>query len=1090
MRFPSLFLSACLLLLCIFSESAAFSFPSWGDRAAKHVPGNKSAPTAAKNALPSRTTAEESRSRRKTSTLSYAVLTITISMFANFLSPFYRNNEVKLTLSKYGVLTLLVYSWLTVAMGLHAIPRMTGQYNVIIAFSLFVPLFASSAIIFLLLRVGIHSVKKYKLKQSKPILFLTKMAILRRVIITSTITSTIYSHCWSRTADAFTIENSLVCAVLFNDNDSEDQIYLVWSSIIAIAIIAVVLREVKAERRRTKKLKQDKMRRQASHSFDSNEINLDQESCSDDESSESDSDDSVAKLPKRPSGTLGMVPWYTLLLIYTAFDIFVQAIVFLNRFDARTMQLVREKDLTKGKKKSKSADADDDDTNGGTIFDCTKNLAGNDECWFDFMADCGDGFNSSYQVAKVLAAPSLKVLSKNGKMNKSLPRGDFLVVGGDLAYPEPSAYNYEKRFFRTFEDAMPPPPSFRKHELSTDKSKHWDSKNNTNMVGPRAFVIPGNHDWFDGLATFSRLVLSRSWLGGWLMPQDRSYFALALPKGWWIFGCDLALANDIDMEQFRFFENVAKNRFKTTDSVVIVTHEPFWTIDGMNKDIDPEDLAEPNLRELMRSTLRGKVRCRLAGDLHHYTRHVPDKAKMRRASDLPAVDSDDEHDAADPDGYGQNLPELIVSGGGGAFLHPTHTFENEINVGVKKTPFKRVCSYPNEKVSTNLSFLNIWQFRWRNWRLDVVWGLMYFLICWSLFPLCGIMAEFDGHDFSRDLDGFLEFLSWFVWKLLELLDRIFRIGFISPMSVVIMMISLYVLTDECLPPRTRVCWGCAHGIAHVIGALFCLIFISFATEWASDATQLSKAATSSPLVEELTKEYNDHFSPFFDNAFETVNSVVGISAHSSHQSRIPLDFGKAGNVLRFVLDRVEATWRFLLAIPTVKNFYHFIDIPGVLTTKHQLICSVGGVQPVDRYVLLSYYLSLAAYFFVLAIPVAGLIFGTWLTLTLVVFRAQHNEGFSSLRIQHWKNLLRCHVKSNGDLEVYALGLDRVPKLWLKDESWDGSKSAIRSRMKDNKNKEYEPSWKWDNPSKWRAERNDPRHVPRIIDYTCITKQVL
>ena len=40
----------------------------------------------------------------------------------------------------------------------------------------------------------------------------------------------------------------------------------------------------------------------------------------------------------------------------------------------------------------------------------------------------------------------------------TLPRGDVLVIGGDLAYPNPSNETYEQRFFRPFEAAFPPPP--------------------------------------------------------------------------------------------------------------------------------------------------------------------------------------------------------------------------------------------------------------------------------------------------------------------------------------------------------------------------------------------------------------------------------------------------------------------------------------------------------------------------------------------------------------------------------------------------------------------------------------------------------
>ncbi len=163
--------------------------------------------------------------------------------------------------------------------------------------------------------------------------------------------------------------------------------------------------------------------------------------------------------------------------------------------------------------------------------------------WFDFMSDCGDGFNSSYQISRLLAQPELIVRSNN-KL-KTLPRGRVLVIGGDLAYPDPTPENYEKRFFRTFEDAMPPPPSFRKEHISIHKPalpvKGWENQGPSSKLenatlesyeGPCVFTIPGNHDWFDGLATYTRYILSRDWLGGWLMPQRTSYFATKLPHGW------------------------------------------------------------------------------------------------------------------------------------------------------------------------------------------------------------------------------------------------------------------------------------------------------------------------------------------------------------------------------------------------------------------------------------------------------------------------------------------------------------------------------------------------------------------------------
>lgn len=44
------------------------------------------------------------------------------------------------------------------------------------------------------------------------------------------------------------------------------------------------------------------------------------------------------------------------------------------------------------------------------------------------------------------------------------------------------------------------------------------------------------------------------------MPQKKSYFALQLPKRWWVFGLDLALHGDIDVYQFNFFSELVKQK--------------------------------------------------------------------------------------------------------------------------------------------------------------------------------------------------------------------------------------------------------------------------------------------------------------------------------------------------------------------------------------------------------------------------------------------------------------------------------------------------------------------------------------------------
>jgi len=394
---------------------------------------------------------------------------------------------------------------------------------------------------------------------------------------------------------------------------------------------------------------------------------------------------------------------------------------------------------------------------------------------------------------------------------------------------------------------MPPPPSFRRESISIIKpglpAKGWslskcyssppsEQDDGHDLLktykGPQAFCLPGNHDWFDGLGTFTRFILSRDWLGGWLMPQERSYFAIMLPQGWWIFGVDLALSEDIDTEQYKYFADLAQRRVGPNDAVIIMTHEPYWVLDtseNRSEDGSTElEFAERNLRELMGTYLKGKVRCRIAGDLHHYTRHVPMKQAMakgsspsggggavgspatrptskggQQATPCPApvhpiymggVDGgglaaaakkiaqqarnaslrildplafDADANGGDDELDSENLPELIVSGGGGAFLHPTHTFAKHISVNFgkrKNRPYVRTKAYPSKELSFGLSWLNVWQFRWRNWRLDVLFVVIYIGIVASLLPLCGVYSSYAAEAMHQ---GALAHLKWCVF---------------------------------------------------------------------------------------------------------------------------------------------------------------------------------------------------------------------------------------------------------------------------------------------------------------------------------------
>merc|ERR1712048_1345560 len=94
----------------------------------------------------------------------------------------------------------------------------------------------------------------------------------------------------------------------------------------------------------------------------------------------------------------------------------------------------------------------------------------------------------------------------------------------------------------------------------------------------------------------------------------------------------------------------------------------------------------------------------LSGDIHHYSRYSP---KVE-----------------------QGGPELVISGGGGAFLHPTHH-------KVEVTGYTETVLYPSAARSRTLALRNIFQFRRRNWAWEVFLGVLMIGAVMPALPLCG-----------------------------------------------------------------------------------------------------------------------------------------------------------------------------------------------------------------------------------------------------------------------------------------------------------------------------------------------------------------
>ncbi|KAF4320929.1 hypothetical protein BBO99_00000706 [Phytophthora kernoviae] len=138
----------------------------------------------------------------------------------------------------------------------------------------------------------------------------------------------------------------------------------------------------------------------------------------------------------------------------------------------------------------------------------------------------------------------------------------------------------------------------------------------------------------------------------------------------------------------------------------------------------------------------------------------------------------------------------------------------------------------------------------------------------------------------------------------------------------------------------------------------------------------------------------------------------------------------------------------------------FYDVPEVVALHRNKICA-SGFESLSRMELWAYYASVFPYFWVLATPVVSFVFGTYLYLSLNIFGCHYNEAFSSLRIASYKNFLRLHFDKEGRLEVFAFGVDKMPRRWCRDPKWSGStgpRAALERKL---------PSYQWTRPSYWK-----------------------
>jgi hypothetical protein len=260
-----------------------------------------------------------------------------------------------------------------------------------------------------------------------------------------------------------------------------------------------------------------------------------------------------------------------------------------------------------------------------------------DDFSFLLLGDTGEGDRSQYALVPPLLAQAEGT--------------EFLFLCSDVLYPAGDANDYVEKFY------LP----YRSYPGSI-------------------YAIPGNHDWYDGLEGFMRHLcgvepqlhrdrdppLSRAAVRGMLWrrplpfdadrfadwpareqdPRQRTPYFTIDTQRLRLVGIDTGITKDLDAEQARWLLQVSR---ESPLPKVLLTGTPIY-VNGRRQELELEERVEDfdTVDSIVRHPAHGYVAA-IGGDIHNYQRY-PVRTEGRTI-------------------------QYIVSGGGGAFMHATHTIE-------------------------------------------------------------------------------------------------------------------------------------------------------------------------------------------------------------------------------------------------------------------------------------------------------------------------------------------------------------------------------------------------------------------------------
>jgi hypothetical protein len=372
-----------------------------------------------------------------------------------------------------------------------------------------------------------------------------------------------------------------------------------------------------------------------------------------------------------------------------------------------------------------------------------------------------------------------------------------------------------------------------------------------------------------------------------------------------------------------------------------------------------------------------------------------------------------------------HVQHLLVNGCGGAFLHPTHVFSKFSKF--YGASYGSKVAYPSFDDSSKIALGNILKFRKKNWQFDFIGGIIYFILVFSLFPQCKLAHVLRGDSFSGHLESFLGT----VWSAFA---YVMEQSYVSFTGVLMLLITAITFVPSKVSLKKRVVIGVLHVAAHLMAALILMLMLELGIEICIQHNLLANSGYHT-LYEWYKSVENEHFP-----------DPTGLRA------------------------RIEQ-WTFGLYPACIKYLMSAFDVPEVMAVTRTNICK-HGMESLSRSGAVIYYASVFLYFWVFSTPVVSMVFGSYLYICINWFHIHFDEAFSSLRIANYKSFTRFHILEDGDIEVFTLAVDKVPKDWKLDKDWDSEPKQS-----------FKMSYEREFPSKWGAStsQQDPVNTVKIVD---------